>query len=229
MRRYIAIYPSGPPSATPELHHYAANSMIRDLKCDADTLAGPIDPRVVNEIRRHYALDDAFVQQLAACHGGVPKIGSFFVGKQTSSIGRFLTLLDHESTLDGEMRPHFEHHDTDERVMIGIPYVLEYEHQTSQTLFTNLVPFAALSDDMSLDQGYIDLLCLDFRDSTTPPPVVLWMADRALSSYMEWDQLSLDEQFDDDDNFLNVPWSDFLITVASDFNQFIANLKPNAA
>jgi hypothetical protein len=206
-----------------------SDSCILDLQCEAQTLAGPIDDRVLESIRESYPLDDHFVQQFATCHGGVPTIGTFRVGDKTESIGRFLTLIDDESILEGPERPHFEHGDTDERIMMGIPYLLDGEHQTSRGLFMGLVPFAALLDEMRLDQSYVDLLCLDFRDSSKAPPVVLWMSHQALDSLMEWDDLPEEEQFDDDDNFLNVPWDNFLVPVAADFQEFILSLTAGSA
>ncbi len=203
--------------------------MIRDLACDPETIAGPIDVRVVEELRRRYPLDDDFVQQLAACHGAVPGIGTFSVGTKTGTVARFLTLLDFDSALTGPKRPHFEHVDTDERVMIGIPYLLDGGHQTSRTLFTNLVPFAALLDGMNLDHGYVDLLCLDCRDRTKKTPVVVWIGDSATDASMEWDGLPIEQQFDADGDFVNVPWDDFLLPVASDFGAFISSLQENTA
>ncbi len=78
---------------------------------------------------------------------------------------------------------------------------------------------------MRLTLSYVDLLCLDFRDPSTAPPVVLWVSDRVIDSYVEWERLPEEKQFDDDGNFLNVPWDNFLIPVAADFQEFILNLN----
>ncbi len=123
-------------------------SIIRDLQCKAHTLAGPIDNRVIEYIRESYPLDDYFLEQFATCHGGVPTIDTFMVGDKTASIGRFLTLIDNKSILKGPIRPHFEAGDVDERIMMGIPYLLYGEHPTAYGLFEHLVPFAALEDEM---------------------------------------------------------------------------------
>jgi hypothetical protein len=206
-----------------------SDSCILDLQCKAHTLAGPIDDRVLDNMRENYPLDDYFVQQFATCHGGVPTIGTFRVGNKTESIGRFLTLIDNESILEGPKRPHFEDGDTDERVVMGIPYLLYGEHQTSYALFADLMPFAALLDEMRLTQCYVDLLCLDFRDPSKAPPVVLWMSHQALDSLMDWEKLPEEEQLDDDSNFLNVPWDNFLAPVAANFQEFILSLTAESA
>lgn len=197
--------------------------MIRDLECDPDTLAGPIDERVVAELQRHYRLDPAYLEQMAACHGGVPKVAVFDVGSTQRKIGQFLTLLDRDSVLPPPKRPHFEDPDWDERVINGIPYLTQYEHATSRALFTDLLPFAALARDMCLDRAY--LLCFDDRNAADIPAVKLWNAHNANTAYMDWDELPLEQRFDEHDNLLAVPWDDFLTPVADCFSDFIRILR----
>lgn len=199
--------------------------MIRDLECDPASRAGPIDERVVDNLRRAYPLDDAFVAQMAACHGGVPSIANFKVDGTDRRIGRFLTLLDEKSSLTPPKRPHFVQPDFDERVMIGVPYLLEYEHMTLRALFEGVLPFAALRDDMCLDRADVDLVCLDVRDPESPAPVVLWDATTALTALIAWNNLPREQQFDEDGHFSSVPWDDFLIPLADSFVEFIDSLR----
>lgn len=199
--------------------------MDRDLQCDPATLAGPIDKRVVAEFTQQYPLDAAYLQQLSTCHGGVPKIATFKVGRNNPQIGQFLTLLDEKSKLPSPAQPHFENSEMDERVVNSVAYLLKYEHATSRALFGKLFPFASLGRDMCLDRAYVDLLCFDYRDGNRTPPVVLWVADRANLARMTWEDLPEEEAFDDDGNYLSVPWDDFLIPVANSFAEFLRSLK----
>lgn len=114
----------------------------------------------------------------------------------------------------------------DERVVNGICYLKDYEHSTSRALFSDLIPFAALQADMCLDRAYVDLLCFDYRKDRNKPSVVLWVADRANRAYMDWDELPMDEAFDEEENFRSVPWDDFLVPVAPSFAAFVEMLHP---
>ena len=202
--------------------------MIRDLQCTTDSLVGPVDARVVDKLRSRYPITDSFVTQMTACHGAIPEIAAFRVGQRIGRGARFLTLLDAKSEMRGDFQPHFDGTELDARVAIGIPYLMEYEHQTSRTLFDGLVPFGALLDDICLDRGYVDLICLDCRIDAPAPSVVLWNGNDALTAYMEWESLGFDQQFDDDDNLLNVAWDAFLTPLADNFDQFINELEPIA-
>jgi|JI10StandDraft_1071094.scaffolds.fasta_scaffold23194_1 hypothetical protein len=199
--------------------------MARDLQCNPDTLAGPIDVRVVAKIQRRYPLDPAFLDQMATCHGGVPQIATFDVDFTQWQIGQFLSLLDDESKLTPPKRPHFEQSAMDERVVNGISYLMDYEHSTSRALFTGLVPFAALDRDMCLDRANVNLMCFDYRNRPKTPTVKMWLAHNANDAYMDWDELPIDQQFDADDNFLSVPWDTFLTPVADCFDDFIQMLR----
>ncbi len=197
--------------------------MTRNLHCAPNTIAGPVDERVVSNLRRRHRIDDDFVAQMAECQGGVPQIAAFSVNGSERRVGQFLTLLDEESVLVPPERPHFDQ-PMDERVAIGIPFVLSYDHSTSRALFSGLVPFAALGVDMCLDRAYVDLLCLDFRRCESSPPVVLWDAAHANDAYIDWDFLPFDEKFDEDDNYLSVPWEKFVVRVSDTFADFIGSL-----
>jgi hypothetical protein len=156
----------------------------------------------------------------------VPKIGAFEIDSQPHRIGMFLTLFDAKSKLPPPFRPHFDDSRMDERVANSIYFVKNYDHATSRALFTGLLPFAALQSGMCLDRAYVDLLCLDYRANRAKPAVVLWMADRANSAYMEWEGLLSEEKFDEDGHFKSVPWDDFVRPVAADFATFVDMLVP---
>ena len=197
---------------------------MRCLQCDPQTLAGPIDERVVQKLR---GLDPAFVAHMAECHGGRPQIGTFDVGSDRYQIGLFLTLLDNKSELLPPTRPHFDDSRWDERVVNSIWYLTACEHATSRALFGGLLPFAAVLDGMCLDRAYVDLLCFDRRAACEQPPVVLWEANRASGAYMDWESLPEEEAFDDAGTIRGVPWDDFIIPVARNYTAFVEGLQPN--
>jgi hypothetical protein len=194
---------------------------MRDLQCDPQTLAGPIDERVVRNLK---GLDPAFVEHMKTCHGGQPRIGSFKVGNKRGNIGLFLTLLDDKSELQPPFRPHFDFTDLDERVVNSIPFLTEVEHFTSRALFGGLLPFAALQAGMCLDQAYVHLLCFDRRLHHKHPPVVMWDAHRASDAYLKWENLPLKKRFGDDDRILNVRWHDFVIPLSDNYVSFVESL-----
>jgi hypothetical protein len=200
--------------------------VIRDLKCDASTLAGPLDPRIVEKLQERFPLDPTFLAYMEKCHGGAPYIGAFDVNSTHYEVGLFLTLLDKDSPLPPPFRPHFDDTRMDERVVNSICYLKDYEHSTSRALFSGLLPFAALQAGMCLDRAYVDLLCFDYRVKRSKSPVVLWLADRANAACMEWEQLPFEEQFDDEENVRSVPWGAFVVPVASDFASFAEMLYP---
>ncbi len=190
-----------------------------------------MDGRVVAKLRRRYPLDSEFLEFMALHHGGIPKICEFEVASSRLQIGQFLTLLDKESILTPPRRPHFDRCDMDERVVNGIYYLMEYDHSTSRALFRDLVPFAALDTEMRLDDAYVDLLCLDYRNRRIAPAVILWVAGNANSTYMDWDDLPSKDRFDESGNNINslsVPWNDFVIPVADDFSAFVKMIQPVA-
>lgn len=203
---------------------------MRDLECDPRTLAGPVDPRVVAKISQQYPLDPDYLACMEACHGGIPSIGAVEFGSYQSQVGLFLTLLDEKSILPGPFRPHFEIRDMDKRVVNSISYLMDYEHMTSMALFDGLVPFAATLAGMCLDRAYVDLFCFNYRGDCIRPPVVLWRASRALSAYMEWENLPEGDRFDDDGifNSTSIPWDSFLLPVAESFADLVTSLQPIA-
>lgn len=198
---------------------------MRDLQCEPNTLAGPMDQRVVAKLK---GLDPAFVAHMESCHGGTPRIGAFNAGSRRGQIGLFLTLLDNKSKLLPPPRPHFEDSSWDERVINSIWYLVQGEHATSRALFQGLLPFAALQAGMCLDRAYVDLLCFDNRNNRSPPPVVLWDANSALHAFMSWEALALEERFDEAGNMRCVPWDDFIVPVAPDYTAFVEMLRPIA-
>jgi hypothetical protein len=200
--------------------------VIRDLECDASTLVGPPDPRVVEKLQQRFPLDPVFLAYMDKYHGGVPRIGTFDVNSTRYEIALFLTLLDDDSPLPPPFRPHFDDTRMDERVVSSICYLKDYEHSTSRALFSSLLPFAALQAGMCLDRAYVDLLCFDYRVKRRKPPVVLWLSDRANTAYMEWERLPFEQQFDDEENVKSVPWDAFVLPVASDFASFAEMLYP---
>lgn len=202
---------------------------MRDLACNPDTFAGPVDNRVVRALSKNYPLDSDFLACMSVCHGGQPKIGTVTVNGRRYRVAEFLTLLDEESELTGDFLPHFDQADTDERIVRAIPTLMGCDDDTSRCLFYGLVPFAATRTGMCLDRGYVDLFCFDYRTSSPSPAVVIWDANRAMDAYYDWDSLPIDQQFDKDGNFLNVNWDSFLIPVASSFREFVAMLEPNPA
>ena len=198
-----------------------------DLKCDPATCIGPIDKRVVQQLSQRYPLDPDYLQCLSNCHGGRPQIGTLPMANRTYRVAFFLTLVDENTRLPGPFRPHFDQQDMDERVVNSVIELMDCESNTSRSLFDNLVPFASTLADMCLDRGYVDLFCFDYREPRAKPAVVLWDANRAMDAYFEWDELPAEEKFDDDDNFLSVPWDTFLVPIADSFAAFVAMLRPN--
>jgi len=178
---------------------------MRDLECEAGTLVGPVDVRVVAGFQNRYPLNSDFLAYMNACHGGVPKIPVFEIDSKPYRIGMFLTLFDAKSDLPAPFRPHFDDSRMDERVANGICFLKNYEHATSRALFDGLLPFAALQTGMCLDRAYVDLLCLDYRSNREKPAVVLWIAARANSAYAQWDRLPPEEAFDEEGNCRSVP------------------------
>ncbi|WP_166820425.1 SMI1/KNR4 family protein [Thalassoroseus pseudoceratinae] len=201
---------------------------MHNLACDPSTLAGPIDDRVVAELSKRYPLDPDFLACMATCHGGQPAIGTVKVNGQTYRVAEFLTLLDEQSKLEGDFRPHFERTGTDERVVKSIDSVMNTDGNTYVALFSDIVPFAATETGMCLDRGYVDLFCFDYRDQPTIPKVVLWESHNAMTAYFEWESLPFDQQFGDDDEFLNVNWDSFLVSIADSFRDFVNKLQPNS-
>lgn len=198
---------------------------MKSLQCDPNTLAGPIDERVVRNLK---GLDPAFVAHMAEHHGGRPKSATFQAGPERRRFDLFLSLLDRESKPPPPYRPHFNHSELDERLVDSIWFLTSVDHSTSRALFGGLTPFAALEAGMCLDRAYVDLLCFDIRNPGEQPPIVLWNADRANEAYMDWDDLPSEEAFDEDDNITGVPWDDFLIPVAPNYTAFVEGLQPNA-
>jgi len=205
------------------------NGTIRDLHCTPDSLAGPIDPAVVTRLRGSYAFSNFFVVQMALCHGGIPRIGTFTVGETEDRIGRFLTLLDEDSELTGPPRPHFEQ-GIDERAVNAIPY-LARDGECYKFFFSYLMPFATVREgwDMCLDRNYVDFVCLDFHANREVPTVVLWNSSKVFDAYQEWDALPEDQQFNEEDECDNVPWDKFVIPLADTFEAFISGLRENPA
>lgn len=200
---------------------------MRDLECDVDTLAGPVDQRVVKALSKRYPLDAGFLKCMAMCHGGQPAVGSVTVGGRRFRVAEFLTLVDGNSKLAGDFRPHFEQVQTDERVVKSISSVMDCDGNTSRCLFSGLVPFAATQLGMCLDRGYVDLFCLDYRKPAGLPSVVVWDAGKALDAYFDWDSLPFERQFDEEDRCANVNWDSFLIPVAPSFSDFVDMLERN--
>lgn len=198
-----------------------------DLKCDPKTCAGPIDDRVMAALSKRYPLDPDYLALLKNCHGGVPQVGTVQLADRTYRLACFLTLVDQKTQFPGPFRPHFDQQNTDERVANSVTALMNGESNTSRCLFDTLVPFASTQKDMCLDRGYVGLFCFDYRKRRPKPPVVLWDANKAMNAYFEWDSLPCEEQFDDNDNFLSVPWDSFLVPIADSFAGFTAMLRPN--
>lgn len=198
-----------------------------DLKCDPKTCAGSIDDRVVTELSQRYPLDPDYLACLRNCHGGQPQIGTVRIREGIYQLAFFLTLVDRETKLSGSFRPHFDRQDTDERVINSVPTILDSESITARCLFENIVPFASTQNEMCLDRGYVDLFCFDYRQKRSKPTVVLWDANNAGEAYFEWNSLPIEEQFDQNDNFLSVPWDTFLVPIADSFADFVKMLEPN--
>lgn len=180
----------------------------------------PIDYRVVEKLSGRYPLHENYVGLMSFCHGGEPPNIAIAVGHRTVRVAKFLTLLDKNSVLCSPMQPHFEHFDTDERVIDSIDFLLNWEHSTSNALFSGLVPFAATKAKSCLDRCDIDLFCLDYRKPNQAPEVVLWVASRALEHLVEREKLPIDKQFCGDKP-INVDWESFLEPIATSFERFI--------
>lgn len=195
--------------------------MVRDLGCD--WTAGAVDVAVAERIRTGFPIGDEFVEQMASCHGGRPRIGKFSIGSGIFRIGRFLTLIDCRSPA----RPEHWSGRVDD-FPIEIEYLVDGEHPTMWALFSELLPFASMRDGLSfgLTGNEVDLLCLDFRHGPHDPPVVLWRSNDALDSFFAWEKLSPEERFDSGgDRCVNVGWDDFLVPVADSFGEFVDSLR----
>ena len=125
-------------------------------------------------------------------------------------IGRFLT-LSKSMQRPGDWHGNIDHPN------IEISYLIDGEHQTARALFGALVPFAGVRDglDYDLTHTYVDLVCLDFRDRSIEPPVVLWRAHAALEALFVWDALPIEDASDETgEHAMNLDWSSFVDPVA---------------
>lgn len=211
---------STPVSSTNQI---TAATSLRDLDCDSSTLAGPVDPRVVAEISERFPLPVDFLEHMAAMHGGQPNINLITLRGKTFQVAEFLTLVDRKSKLPGDLRPHFEYANMDERIVKSVTSVM---HCDRNFFLEEFVPFAATLTGMSLNRGYVSFFCLDYRMSQDKPAVVLWDAHKATDEYFNWDSLPLDQQFGPDDKYMNVDVESFVYPVAGSYREFVNMLKP---
>ncbi len=195
---------------------------MRDLDCDSSIFAGPVDKRVIAEISQRFPLPADFVQHMTAMHGGQPNINSVNLRGETFYVAEFLTFLDSKSELAGELRPHFEYTDTDERVVKSVTSVMQYDRNF---FLDEFVPFAATQTEMCLDRGDVSFFCLDYRASRDIPSVVLWDAHAATDEYFNWDSLPFDQRFGPDDEYINVDRDSFVYPVADSYSEFVNMLK----
>lgn len=200
--------------------------MTRDLHCGETCVPDVIDDRVVANLRqRHrFTLNDDFLAQMTASHGGRPQIATFMASGESWRIGQFLTLLDGRSELVLPFRPHFDHCSCDERAIESVPHLVDGDNSTSRALFKGLMPFATTVTGMCFDRAYVNLLCLNHRVSSDQPTVVMWLAEQANEAYMDWED-SFEFGDDEEDVFQSVPWDTFLIPVADSFDAFIQSLR----
>lgn len=196
---------------------------MRDLDCDSATLAGPVDSRVVAGISKRFPLATHFVEHMSFVHGGQPKINAIKVRGKTFHVAEFLTFVDSKSELDGNLRPHFEQKDTDERIVKSVTSVMQCDRNFFLDKF---VPFAATQKDMCLDRGYVSFFCLDHRTSRDAPSVVLWDAHAATDEYFEIDSRPDDRKYGLDGDFKDINWDSFIYPVADSYREFVQILKP---
>lgn len=199
-----------------------------NFKCDPATCSGPIDGRVVEYLSKRYSLDQDYLDCVKTCHGGEPTVGTVSIESRKYRLAKFLTLVDLKSDLPSPFKPHFDISTEDERAIDSIVYLMDYEHNTSRCLFTNIVPFATTRTGECFDRAYVDMFCFDYRDRRIKPPVVLWDACKAMDVYFYWNDLSIENKYDNDDNFINIDWDSFLVPVANSFAEFLDLLSENA-
>lgn len=162
-----------------------------DFKCSTSSCAGPIDNKVIEKLSENYLLDKRYLACLEKCHGGEPQVGSIKIDNRVYRIEKFLTLLDFDSELSGPFKPHFDNLEIDERVVSSIVNLIESEHNTSNSLFSNIMPFAASKKDMVLERGAVDLFCFDYRINKNIPSIALWVARKSMDAYFTWADLPL--------------------------------------
>ena len=201
--------------------------MIRDLECGESVIPDPVDSRTVEWLQGHFhcVLEPGFLSQMSACHGGRPGINRFVAGSREESIGQFLTLVDDDTELVPPFRPHFDYTESDERVIDNICFPVDGGHSTGAALFSGLLPFATTRVGYCSYRASVDLVCLDYRAQTDTPPVVLWLAERALSALLGLENLPVSEQFDEKGEYRSVPWDDFLVPVSPNFDEFVCSLS----
>ncbi len=190
------------------------------------THAGPVDPAALADLEKRHPLDSSYRQLLDRLHGGIP-LRQFIKGHRCR-IGRFLTILNSRSKLEGAFQPHFDQSNTDCRVVRSIAAQIDTECATSRGLFygQRLLPFAALyvgehhPDEMCLDRAYVDLLCFDYGTGSLRPPIVVWHAEDAAEAYEDWlgDDCPREEE---DPETPAVDYDNFTKRIADDFDEFL--------
>jgi hypothetical protein len=196
-----------------------------DLGYDPDTLAGPVDPRVVRWIEEHRRrFDPSYLDHIQRFHGGIPGKQYFDTPQgETMRVGRFLTLVDEETPLPPPFCPSWQYPNRDVRIDRSVLTLIDEEGPSCRQLLAgeDILPFAALyrgdldPDGMSLLEGECDLLCFDYRLGAPRPQVVIWDAYASLK-----DCIRRDRSRDD-----TVRYEEFIRPVASDFDAFLRLLR----
>ncbi len=197
------------------------------IECQTGSLAGPVDQRAIAALEdyRQFTFDSTYIAALPFIHGGIP-VRQYLTtpSGKVVRIGRFLPIVDEHSTLTPPEQPSWETPGRDVRIDRSIETLIDQEGTSCQCLFAGerLIPFAALyaghihPDGMSLTSGDCDLLCFDHL--VTPPAVVLWRADDALTEFLRLDDTPLEEDEP-------VDYDSFMEPVADCFQTFAELLK----
>lgn len=193
------------------------------IECTRDSVI-PIDERVIRRVTDDVTLDPDYVHNLPSFHGGTPLDQYFFdASGVVRRIGWFVALIDERSELAPPFQTGTYYSDIDTRVDDrAIPAILNDE--VCPFHFGNrILPMAALyTDDQiptslrlhTLDWLPSDSLCFDM--ATWPHAIVYCNAETAVEQALKWD--------DDRTNTYEFTY-DFLVPVASSFQQFASQLS----
>jgi len=191
-----------------------------NLRCDPNSLAGPVDERCLQAVQREYgfAFVPEFLSALPMLHGGVPVQPGFQTPLGASrSIGRFIPIVDDHSTLHGPFAPYPPDPSVDLRLFHSLEHILGRD---SSALFfgyrVRFVPFAALvtndihPDALDHTNCECDFVCFDVDNSHS---IVLFRGNDAGNAY---------NRLVDLDDELDVDYESFTEPLADSFSDFDA-------
>lgn len=172
------------------------------LDYEPDSFCGPADLRVARELEeyRHIKFDPAYLRHIQEYHGGIPK-NQYFTAQNghVYRVGRFLTMLDRDSTLEPPPRPSWQPSNRDIRLDWSVDSLTLEEGPVCRQLFGTMIPFAALyigthhPDRMGLGDGNCELLCFLYEPSRKRPRVVVWLPSESFHEFTRREEAKFDQ------------------------------------